>query len=207
MSRWLLAALCAVSIFTYAPELYATELTSSTATIYDIGDPFSFDFTGDPDLATVEVTDKLLGVRVDWQFIPGGSNYSDFKLRAKLILMEMDSGTGFDVLINGSPAMVPAFAENYSTSLTFGTEVINELLGGTYGKLEGVLRILSQNIPELVQFFEDGGSLQATLTLITNSDGGPGGSGDPVPEPASILLWGLLGAAGLSYRRYRRSLS
>jgi len=33
--------------------------------------------------------------------------------------------------------------------------------------------------------------------------GGPGGNGDPVPEPATMLVWSMAGAGGLALRRRR----
>lgn len=33
--------------------------------------------------------------------------------------------------------------------------------------------------------------------------GAPGGNGDPVPEPATLLIWSLVGAGGLALRRRR----
>lgn len=202
MSRrwiWTAAVIAAVNLST---PLRATELVSATTTINDIGQAFAFDFTGDPDLSSVQITDTVTGIRVDWLFIPGGSNYDNVKLRAKLTLADVDARVGFDTLINGSPTSVPAFAENYSQTLTISDELLAGLLGGTYGQLEGALRILATNIPELVAFFDEGGSLQATLTLVTDSQ--PGGGGNPVPEPASFLVWGLIGAAGFGFKRRLR---
>src|SRR5690606_29049585 len=131
------------------------------------------------------------------------SNYAAVKLQAKLTLAEKDAGVGFDTLLNGSPTTVPAFAENYSRALTISEEVLTGLLGGTYGHLDGALRVLATNIPELIDFFAEGGSLQATLTLFTESN--PGGGGNPVPEPASVMVWGLVGLGGLAFVRRKRA--
>lgn len=183
----------------------AVEITSAANTIKSIGETFTFDFNGDPDLPLVNNSSRLLGVKVEWVFTPGAGGSGSVDLIADLFVPPVggdDTGVGFDSEIDLAAGPSDALAVNFSsTGLTFSNTVIAELLGGVPGVLEGVISVLNPNIPALNDFFNGGGEVTGVLTL-TFEEGNPGGGGDPVPEPASILIWSLVGAGALARRRY-----
>lgn len=207
MSRkfaFLFASLLAITLSTSTAK--ALELKSSMASIQSIGQTFDFDFTGDPSLGGVTSSSKLTGVSVAWEFHPAGGATGSAKLIADLFVPAVggeDTGIGFNTNLNLGGAPGSGYSANLSTSeLVFGSSVVSELLGGTPGRLSGALSVLNTNIPALNSFFDGDptGRISATM-FLRFANGGPGGSGGEVPEPASLMVWGLVGAGGWFARK------
>lgn len=178
---WIAAAL----VLARPAGAFAVELVSHPATMSSAGDGLIFDFTGDPDLPLIANGAVVTGIKVDWLFAPGQIPAQGLYLLADLKLGSEDSGLGFSVIVPDSSTPVEVSASTTSsTGLSYSSELIDELNGNgsPYGVLEGFLKSRSADLPELRSFFEEGGSLRATLFV----------SATPVPEPASILSMAVM---------------
>ena len=178
----------------------AKELTSTTETFPSAGSSVFFDVTGDPDFATLNLTDVLIKIRVDWLLTPGGAQTIPVNLIGSLYLdgyshPELD----LDATV-GPGGTVYAHSEFYAENgLTYTQHIVDSLLSdGSPGVISGTLY---DGNGTLNSFIGDGGTVQGFLTLTFIEQ--PGGSSE-VPEPASLLVWSGLAGAGLVYRRRQK---
>ena len=191
------------------------------------GDVFAFNFEP-AEVAGIEGNFRLLGIRSDWSFkLPGGDG-SSMMINTDLLIPQEDgaiTGAGFRQQLFSNDGSVDAremttgFTERFSGSgLTFSDTIIDSLLGldgSDVGTLTGVLQASGTSLTNLTDYFANNGEITGKLTLTFEGDpvitdggdpgpGGGGNGGDPVPEPASVLLWGALAAGGLLVRKRLR---
>lgn len=182
-----------------ASQANAVEITSGLDSITALKETFSFDFTGDSDLGSVNSFSTLTGVAVDWVFTPGPGATGVVKLSSRLGISGTNTSTGMDITFDQAGIPPSALAVNYASSgLVFGNIIRDDLLANA-GIVAGLLTLDGPSVPDLTAFFATGGKIDATVRLTFEEGVDPGGQ---VPEPASLLVWGALGAGALARRRY-----
>jgi hypothetical protein len=184
-----------------AAEISASDSTTNHTNV------FTFDFTGSPSWPTIDEFSELLGVSAEWTFTPGEAAEGFVNLNADLRVAGQDTGVGFDVTFDQSQMGAQALSVNSTTTgLTFGADMVDALLEAPDGVVEGVLNFDGSDVPGLESFFTNGGQLDVTLNFTTRENE-PGGGGGQVPEPASLLIWGAVGAGAMAHRKYRKAKS
>jgi hypothetical protein len=205
LRRVLITASVALATTMWVAVGRAAEITSTTSSIHNVGEVFSFDFTGDPDVSLMDANSDLMSITANWTFTPGAGATGNVDLSADLHIANQNTGVGFRIGFNQSVGAAQAQAINSaSTGLNFGGSLLESLLSAPAGKVDGVLSVLGPDVSDLVDFFSAGGRIDASLTLLTHEND-PGGSGGAVPEPGSVLIWGLVGLGAFGLRRLRRS--
>jgi len=170
--------------------------------------PLNFDFTGQADLPLIKANSTLIGIESYWTFTPGAGQAGDMDLLANLYTPSFASGV--DTKVGFSTSVTPDGGPQTASStyaaqkgLTFSSQVIASLLSNGHdvgAELVGA----GAGFSNLDTFFDNGGTANGFIKLITvekNSPGGGGGGGDPTPEPASMLVWGAVALGALAKKR------
>lgn len=183
-------------------------IVSDSSTILTPGQAFDFNFEGRTN--AIKPFHNLKGIRVDYTFhLPTLPGTKSLDMLADLMIPDVvlgaDYKVGFDVTVNLADKNPTYYADRFTSSANgfiFSNTVKSQLLDDNHltGELSaggGYLDLLNQyfNLPPTPGGVA--GSISAFMTLTFD------GSRGQVPEPASMLVWGLLGAGLLVHRRWR----
>jgi hypothetical protein len=172
--------------------------------------PLNFDFTGQADLPLIKANSTLVGIESYWTFTPGSGQTGTMDLLANLYTPSFASGVDTKVGFSTSLDLAggPQTASSSYTAqkgLTFSSQVIASLLSSGHD-IGAELVGAGAGFSNLQTFFDNGGSAEGYIKLVTvdaqgPGGGGGGGGGDPTPEPASMLIWGGVALAALAKKR------
>jgi hypothetical protein len=211
MARNALAAMATVAAILAAAPATAATIESNRISFNDKAATLVFDFSGDAQYPLVKSNSLLIGIESYWTLTPGAGQTGSLDLLAQLQAFTppidvgsvgVDTRVGFSTTVDLSAGPQQAQSTyTAETGLTFSADVIGKLLNGE-GKLTTQLFASGTGFSNLDNFFTNGGTISGFARLITKErPGNPGGGGEnPVPEPASMLVWGAV-AAGVALRR------
>ncbi len=216
MARNALAALATVAAVLAATPATAATIESNRVTFNDKAATLSFNFSGDSQYPLVKSNSTLIGIESYWTLKPGAGQTGNLELLANLQAFSppitagsvgVNTNVGFSTTVDlaGGPQQAQS-TYTAETGLTFSADVVSKLLAGS-GTLTTQLFASGTGFSNLDNFFTNGGSISGFTRLITKEAGivpppppPPDPGGNPVPEPASMLVWGAV-AAGVALRR------
>ena len=191
-----------------AGALQAAVVESNKISFTDKAAPLNFDFTGQTDLSLIKNTSTLVGIESYWTFTPGSGQTGPMDLLANLYTPSFASGVdtkvGFSTTVEHDQGVQTA-SSTYAAQkgLTFSSQVIASLLSNGHD-MAAELVGAGAGFSNLDTFFQNGGTAEGYIKLITIEKGGQdpgGGGGDPTPEPASMLIWGAVALGALAKKR------